>query len=170
LTAFNFWFQFQLAPLQLGYHVSEQGAAWAYGNFSADGVVPLPQPTSSQFTGVSWSKNSGKWQASCKGVYFGNHATEEAAARAYDNYVTNGVDPVRHRGGTTSTSHFKGVCRDECRMKWQSACKGKYLGHHPTEEAAAQAVDNYAKNGVILVRHREDPTSQFKVGRCRLTL
>ena len=50
-----------------------------------DGVVPLKRrDPSSHFKGVSWHKGRGKWQVKCKGKSLGDHATEEAAARAYN--------------------------------------------------------------------------------------
>jgi hypothetical protein len=56
---------------------------------------------------VYWDKSRGKWQAksSSKGKHLGYHATEEAAAQAYDNYADDGVDPVKRR-----SSQFKVVC------------------------------------------------------------
>ena len=40
--------------------------------------------TTSRFKGVCWHVSSGKWRAKCKEKYLGYHATEEAAARAYN--------------------------------------------------------------------------------------
>jgi len=115
---------------------------------------------SSRFRGVTWSKRLGKWKATCQGTYLGYHATEEAAAQAYDNYVMDSVDPVTHREGTSST--FKGVTWDKGTGKWRAQCKGERLGYHATEEAAAQAYANYVKDGVVPATHREGICSQFK--------
>jgi hypothetical protein len=56
-------------------------------HYNKDGVVPFPprDPTfSSQFRGVIWVKGRGNWEAQCKRMSLGRHATEEAAARAYN--------------------------------------------------------------------------------------
>jgi len=72
------------------------------------------------------------------------YTTEEAAVQAYNNYAKDGFDTVKRREGT---SKFKGVCWAKANGKWTAKCKGQYLGYHATEEAAAQACDNYAKVG-----------------------
>jgi len=51
---------------------------------------------------------------------------------------------VSHRA---STSEFKGVFWIKSAGKWRAEYKGTYLGYHTTEEAAAQAYDNYVKDG-----------------------
>ena len=94
-----------------------------------------------------WNKGQGKWEARCRGKFLGYHAMEEAAARAYDNYVTDGIDPVKRREGTSS--QFKGVCWNMSLGKWKVSCMGKYLGCHVTEEAAVQAYNYYVKDGVV---------------------
>jgi hypothetical protein len=146
-------------PLHLGYHVTEEGAAWAYDNCSTDGVVPVPVPqlSSSQFKGVSWHKQTGKWTAQCDGNCLGYHAAEEAAAQAYNDYVKDGVVPVNLR--RTITSQFKGVSWAKLGGKWVARCKSTTLGYRATEEAAAQAYKDYVKNGVNPVPRREG-TSQ----------
>ena len=73
----------------------------------------------------------------CKGKEVGYHATEEAAAQAYENYVTDGVIPVKHPRNISS--EFKGVTWYERYGKWQATFKGKYLGQHASKEAAARA-------------------------------
>jgi len=89
-----------------------------------EGVVPehvlrrgVGRAGSSQFIGVSWIKNRNKWETRCKGTF-----TEEAAARAYNKYVKDGIDHVGHRG--TSTSQFTGVCWSKQTNKWAAKCKG----------------------------------------------
>jgi len=62
--------------------------------------------------------------------------TEEEAAAAYHAYVTDGVVPVKR---TRCTSSFTGVSWVKAPGKWKAKCKGKTLGYHTTEEAAAQA-------------------------------
>jgi len=94
--------------------------------------------------GVFWSKQSGKWRAECKRTTLGYHATEEAAARAYDDYVKDGVVPEK-LGNPKSTSQFKGVGWSKSAGKWKAICKGKHLGYHATEEAAAQAYNTEAE-------------------------
>ena len=72
----------------------------------------LPEPwkrgggssaSSSQFPGVSWSRSNFKWQARSKRAQLGFHATEEAAARAVDDYVKHGTAPESKKG----SSQFK---------------------------------------------------------------
>jgi len=94
--------------------------------------------------GVHWDKSVGKWRAQLKRKFLGNHATEEAAVLAYDNYVKNGVDPVTRRG-STSTSQFKGVSWHKGQGKWRARCQGKELGYHAMEEAAARAYNREAE-------------------------
>jgi len=122
---------------RLGLHTTEEAAAGAYSKYLEDGVVSPVPALSSQFTGVSWNKRRNTWQAKCKGTLLGHHATEEEAVRAYNKYLEDGIDPVKHR--EPSTSQFTGVFWDKSKNKWQANCKGKYLGRHITEEAAARA-------------------------------
>jgi len=125
----------------LGFHTSEEGAARAYSKYLKDGSVPEPAergpPGASQFKGVHWCNTSSKLQAVCKGNRLGYHATEEEAARVYIKYLEDGIDPVKHR--EASTSQFTGVCWIKNRDKWEAKCKGKHLGYHTTEDAAARA-------------------------------
>ena len=153
----------QCKKKRLGFHATEEAAALAYDNYVKDGVVPVSHrnPSStSQSKGVFWDKGRKKWRAQCKGKHLGHHATEEDAARAYANYVENGVDPVQ-RKNATSASQSKGVYWDRRVEKWRAICKRKHLGYHATEEAAVQAYDKYVKDGIVPVAHRV-VTSQFK--------
>jgi hypothetical protein len=143
----------------LGLHATEEAAARAYNNYGKDSVDTV-QRNSSQFRGVSWEKRRGKWKAECKKKSLGYHPTEEAAARAYHNYVEDGVEPVQHRG--VLTFQFMGVYWNKRRGKWVGEYEGKSLGRHATEEAAARAVEKYAKDGVDLVKHQAVRSSQFK--------
>ena len=54
-------------------------------------------------------------------------------------------DIVPHR----STSQFKGVSWNKHNIKWKAMSKGKYLGHHATEEEAARAIDDYIEHGIV---------------------
>jgi len=58
----------------------------AYSKYLMDGIDPGERrvASDSKFKGVSWSKQASRWKASCKGTYLGVHATEEAAALAYN--------------------------------------------------------------------------------------
>jgi hypothetical protein len=110
------------------------------------------------------NKGCGKWQAVCKKKHLGYHATEEAAARAYnieaarigraglnviapaddtDDYAEDGVAPVKRREG--SSSQFKGVSWNKRRGKWAANCNQKHLGYHTTEAAAARAFNTEAE-------------------------
>ena len=123
----------------LGLHTTEEDAARACSEYVKDGIVPAKhqEAGTSRFTGVSWAKSSNTWRARCKGTCLGLHATEEAATSAYIKYLKDGIDPAEHR--EACTSRFTGVCWDKTRGKWQARCKGKRLGRHTTEEAAARA-------------------------------
>jgi hypothetical protein len=114
---------------------------------------------SSQFMGVSWNRNKNKWQAHCKGAYLGIHTTEEGAARAYNEYLNNGINPVKHRGAITS--QFKGVSWDKHMTKWRAVCNGTRLGYHATEEEAARAYSKYLEDGIDPIQHRAASSLQF---------
>jgi hypothetical protein len=77
----------------------------------------------SQFKGVSWNKSRNKWEAQCKQTHLGRYTTEEAAARAYSDYLEDGIDPVRHREAPGRTSQFMDVCWNKNNNKWRTACK-----------------------------------------------
>jgi len=146
----------------LGLHTTEEAAARAYNKYLKDGSVPEKQraASSSQFKGVSWSKRDNTWKAECKRTHLGYHNTEEGAARAYNKYLEDGIDPVQHR--EAFTSQFTGVCWNASKNKWKAKCKGKDLGHHASEEAAACAYNKYLNDGIDPVQHREATnTSQF---------
>ena len=71
----------------LGHHATEEAAARAYSKYLEDGIDPVKPreaTTTSQFTGVHWDTSKNKWKAQCKGTYLGRHATEAAAAQAYN--------------------------------------------------------------------------------------
>jgi len=80
---------------------------------------------------------------------------------AIDNYIVDGVVvPVTHRG--PPTSQYRGICWNKSLGKWVAKCKGTFLGHHATEEAAAQAYHIYVEDSIIPVKHRDPSSSQFK--------
>jgi len=70
--------------IHLGHHTTEEAAARAYSKYLEDGIVPGHAASTSQFTGVSWDKTKNGWMAQCMVKKLGRHATEEAAARAYN--------------------------------------------------------------------------------------
>jgi len=62
------------------------------GTVSREADNPVTHPAgTSQFKGVFWVKGVGKWKARFKEKHLGCHATEEAAAQAYNNYVKAGA-------------------------------------------------------------------------------
>ena len=71
---------------RLGYHATEEDAVRAISKYLEDGIDPVKHrdATTSQFTGVCWDKARSKWTADCKGKRLTRHATEEAAAQAYN--------------------------------------------------------------------------------------
>ena len=128
--------------LYLGCYATEKSAALAIDKYVNDGVNPLERRDgTSQCKGFSWDKRRGKWKAACKRTWLGYHATEEAAAQAYNNYVKDGIAPVKHR----SSSGFKGVGWDKHYGKWRAQCKDTFLRNYATEEAAAQAYNKEAE-------------------------
>jgi hypothetical protein len=148
----------------LGNHATKEVAARAYINYAKDGVVPekrRERTSPSEIKGVCWHKRAGKWAANCEGKHLEYHTMEEAAAHAYNDYVEDGVDPVKRREG--KSSQFKGVFWDKGNGKWTAKCRGKHLGYHATEEAAAQAYDDYDKDGVDPVKRRERPPVNSRV-------
>jgi len=111
----------------------------------------------SQFKGVCWDKRDLAWRASCRGHRLGNHATEEDAAQAYDNYVKDGVLPVPRRAGT-STSQFKGVCWHK-RGKWAAECNGIYLGRAVQVDPIKPKLKTPGTN--LLTLNCDEPLSTF---------
>jgi hypothetical protein len=144
----------------------EEEAAAAYHAYVTDGVVPVQRRRcTSSFTGVSWVKGPGKWKAMCKSKVLGYHTTEEGAAQAYENYVKDGVVPVK----PSTFSHLTGVSWVKGPGKWKAHCKGKHLGLHDTEEGAAAAYDKYVADGVVPEKRPRPTSSRLQAGRCRLT-
>jgi len=95
----------------LGYHATEEEAALACSKYLKDGIDPVERRVAtktSHFTGVCWDKSRHSWKAKCEGKDLGHHATEAEAARAYSNYLQDGIDLVKHRDAT-NTSQFAGV-------------------------------------------------------------
>jgi hypothetical protein len=120
----------------VGCYATEEVAARAYIEFMEDGIdhVKHRGVSTSQFKGFSWDKKASKWKGTCNGTYLGLQATEVAAARVCNKYLKDGVAP-----GPAGSSQFKGVTWDKNNNKWLARCKGKHLGYHATEKAAAQA-------------------------------
>ena len=86
---------------------------------------------------------NGGWRVQYKGKSLGSHATEEAAAQAYNSYVKDGVLPVKRRA--VRASQFRGVHWVKSRGIWRAQCRGKCLGSHATEVAAARAYNTEAE-------------------------
>ena len=84
---------------------------------------------SCRFEGVYWITSSNKWRSQYQRKYLGVYPTEEAAARAYNKYLKDGIDPVKRRAANR-TSQFTGVFWAKSAAKWRADFKGKYLGHH----------------------------------------
>ena len=147
----------------LGYHSTEEAAPRAYSKYLEDGVVPEPKERAgygaSQFKGVHWNKSVNKWAANRNGTHLGCHVTEQDAARAYNTYLEDGIDPVKHRAARTS--QFTGVSWNKNKNTWTAKCKGNHLGQHSTEEAAVRAYNKYVSDGINPVKHREANTSLF---------
>jgi len=110
----------------------------------------------SRFKGVSWNKTHSKLLARCKRTHLGLHTTEEAAARAYNKYLMDGMDPR-----PPSSSQFLGVSWNKKSNKWAAVCKGTQLGYYATEEDAACAYIKYLEDGMDPLKHREAVTSKF---------
>jgi hypothetical protein len=110
---------------------------------------------------VSWDKMKKKWRAKCNGKRLGYHTTEEGAAHAYSTYLKDGVVPGPAVRAGWGVSQFKSVSWDKQHSRWRAKCKGKYLGFHTTEEAAAHACSKYLKDGIDPVEHRDANSSQF---------
>ena len=97
-------------------------------------IAEVDDRRSSQVVGVIWCPSKSKWKAhgrhvDGKRVLLGSHATEEAAAQAVDKYANDGVDPVKHREGTSS--QFKGVTRDKRSGKWRQGLTLVHLSAQP---------------------------------------
>ena len=146
---------------QLGLFISEEEAHEAYQNalkIYHDGgdlsFMEIRIPTS-QYSGVTWDKNTNKWKSyitiNGKKKHLGSFTSEEEAAEAYQNALK-----IYNDGGDLSfmetripTSKYKGVSWNKYGDKWQSYIKinGKqrHLGYFTSEEAAAEAYQNALK-------------------------
>jgi hypothetical protein len=71
-------------------------------------------------------------------------------------------------------SYSKGVYWYKSRGTWTARCKGKSLGQHATEEAAAQAYNIEAQRiGRVDLNDTDDPAALALIslaGRCRMTV
>jgi hypothetical protein len=90
---------------RLGSHTMEEDAERAYSKYLKDGIDPVKhrEANTSQFTGVSWNKQNGKWTAKYQRKYLGRHATEEAAAQAYNVEAARlgvALNVIPHAGAT----------------------------------------------------------------------
>ena len=73
----DFIFKFNLRR-----YTTKEAAAQAIDNYVKDCGYPERQRDRvSPFKGVFWHKHEGKWVASCKGKFLGNHATAVGRCR-----------------------------------------------------------------------------------------
>lgn len=105
---------------------------------------------SSKYVGVTFNKAENKWRAGIrhkgKNNFLGQYKNEEKASKAYkkalDEINDNTFNPEDYRA--SFTSKFKGVSFHKATQKWQATpfINGKrtYLGVHPTEDEAHQAI------------------------------
>ena len=132
------------------------GEARTIENYVKGGVNSLKhQVHTSQFKGVHKDTRTGNWRAVCNRKRLGTHATEQAAAQTYGEYVGDGGAHVQR----PTTSQFKGALWDKSTGTWRAKCKRTHLGSHATEEAAARAYTKYVEDGIVPEKH--PPSSQF---------
>jgi len=99
-----------------------------------------PSRGSSQCEGVFQSKTINKWKVEFKGKRLGTYTTEEAAVRAYRQYVKDGIAPKP----AVNSSQFKGISWYKKTHQWKVTCRQKHYGLYPTEEEAAQEYNSVA--------------------------
>jgi hypothetical protein len=122
----------------------------------------LGLPRYSRCKGAYWDKKKSKWWAQCKGTHLGYHTTEEAAARAYNKYLKDGIHPGPK---PARSSQFKGVTWHKSNNTWKAVCNNRHLGYHATEEDAARAHSKYLEDGIDPVKRREANTSRPRSSR-----
>ena len=146
---------------QLGLFISEEEAHEVYQNalkiYHDGGDLSFMEtriPTS-QYSGVTWDKNTNKWKSyitiNGKKKHLGSFTSEEEAAEAYQNALK-----IYNDGGDLSfmetripTSQYKGVSWNKYRDKWRSQIeingKQKHLGYFTSEEDAAEVYQKALK-------------------------
>ena len=109
--------------------------------------------SSSEYVGVTWSKQGRKWRANIriknKIKHLGLFTNEQDAGNAYEaallNWETKGIEPEP----TKFSSEFKGVSWSKQKGKWRSYIningKSKYLGLFACELKAAYAYQTELK-------------------------
>jgi hypothetical protein len=121
---------------------------------------------SSKYVGVSFNKSSPMhWRAQgclhSKTVDLGYHATELAAAQAYDQWAKDYAGKKLNFFESTPhiSSKYRGVSWEKYKQCWMACIslnnKTVRLGYHATELAAAQAYDQQAKKYARKLNFRE---------------
>ena len=167
---------------QLGLFISEEEAHEVYQNalkiYHDGGDLSFMEtriPTS-QYSGVTWDKNTNKWKSyitiNGKKKHLGSFTSEEEAAEAYQNALK-----IYNDGGDLSfmetripTSQYKGVSWHKATNKWVSYIKingkRKQLGLFTSEEEAHEAYQKalkiYHEGGDLSFMETKIPTSQYK--------
>jgi hypothetical protein len=114
---------------RLGYHATEEDAARAVSKYLEDGIDPVKhrEVNTSQFKGVSWDTSKNKWKAQCKRAYLGIHATETAAAQAYNleaarvGLTLNIIPPAGAAGASGAGAGVRAEAGTACKRAGGSA-------------------------------------------------
>ena len=132
----------------LGGFQTELEAAHAYDAATRPFKAAPAKLRASRYTGVSWYRAYGKWQAMIsldgKRRHLGYFDSETDAAKAYDAAAAKREPSYAQRGGKTSA--YTGVSWYAGYEKWRASItvgkKYVHLGYFADEIAAAKAYDN----------------------------